>query len=55
LAFEVINLGQNGLNNGNPAGLRVEFGAVPEPATIAAGALLLLPFAVSTIRRFRKN
>jgi hypothetical protein len=28
---------------------------VPEPTTILAGALLLLPFAASTIRRFRKN
>ncbi len=29
--------------------------AVPEPGTILAGALLLLPFAASTIRRFRKT
>jgi hypothetical protein len=28
---------------------------VPEPTTVLAGALLLLPFAASTIRRFRKN
>lgn len=28
---------------------------VPEPTTILAGALLLLPFAASTIRRFRKT
>jgi len=28
---------------------------VPEPSTILAGALLLLPFAASTIRRFRKT
>ncbi len=28
---------------------------VPEPSTIIAGALLLLPFAASTIRRMRKN
>jgi hypothetical protein len=28
---------------------------VPEPTTMIAGALLLLPFGISTIRRFRKN
>ncbi len=29
---------------------------VPEPTTLAAGALLLLPFGVSTLRRrLRKN
>ncbi|MHC1767915.1 MAG: hypothetical protein AB9869_27190 [Verrucomicrobiia bacterium] len=28
---------------------------VPEPTTMIAGALLLLPFGVSAIRRFRKN
>jgi hypothetical protein len=28
---------------------------VPEPTTVVAGALLLLPFAASTIRFMRKN
>ena len=28
---------------------------VPEPTTMIAGALLLLPFAASTVRRFRKS
>lgn len=28
---------------------------VPEPATILAGALLLLPFAASTVRRLRRD
>jgi hypothetical protein len=28
---------------------------VPEPTTMVAGALLLLPFALSTVRRMRKN
>jgi hypothetical protein len=28
---------------------------IPEPTTFAVGALLLLPFAASTIRKFRKN
>lgn len=30
-------------------------GMVPEPSTIMAGALLLLPFGVSTVRILRKN
>ena len=29
--------------------------AVPEPGTIISGGLLLLPFAASTLRRFRRN
>ena len=29
--------------------------AVPEPSTVVAGALLLLPFGVSTMRILRKN
>lgn len=33
----------------------VAFAPVPEPATLLAGALLLLPFGASTLRRFRKN
>ena len=28
---------------------------VPEPTTMRAGALLLLPFGLSTFRRMRKN
>jgi hypothetical protein len=28
---------------------------VPEPATLIAGALLLLPFAFSTLRFIRRN
>jgi hypothetical protein len=28
---------------------------VPEPSTVVAGALLLLPFGVSTLRILRKN
>jgi hypothetical protein len=28
---------------------------IPEPTTMIAGALLLLPFALSTLRRLRKN
>jgi len=34
---------------------RVMLTVVPEPATMIAGALLLLPFAFSTIRIIRKN
>jgi hypothetical protein len=50
------------VNNGppdSPTGLRVEMtgtaAPVPEPSTMIAGALLLLPFGASTIRFFRKN
>jgi len=36
-------------------GFTVGLTAVPEPATVLAGALLLLPFGASTIRILRKN
>jgi hypothetical protein len=32
-----------------------EFSAVPEPTTLIAGALLLLPFGASTLRILRRN
>jgi hypothetical protein len=51
--FEVIQ-GEGQAGAGNPSGLRVEFAAVPEPTTLVAGALLLLPFGLSAVRRFRK-
>jgi len=41
--------------NGNPLGLNVNMSAVPEPTTMIAGALLLLPFGASTLRMLRKN
>jgi len=43
---------------GNPTGLRVEMtgtAAVPEPTTMVAGALLLLPFGASTLRMLRRR
>jgi hypothetical protein len=43
---------------GNPTGARVEFSGasvVPEPTTMIAGALLLLPFGPSTLRFVRRN
>jgi hypothetical protein len=49
----VYNIPQD---NGNPTGARVEFFApVPEPSTFIAGALLLLPFGVSTLRSLRRK
>jgi len=45
--------GDNG--PGGYTGLRVEFNAVPEPTTMLAGALLLLPFGASTLRISRKS
>jgi hypothetical protein len=35
--------------------ITVDVAAVPEPSTILAGALLLLPFGASALRKLRKN
>lgn len=43
-----------GTESDSAAGTKIA-AAVPEPATIAAGALLLLPLGVSALRVFRKN
>jgi len=42
--------------DGAPAVLQINlpFTPVPEPTTMVAGALLLLPFGASTLRKFRK-
>jgi hypothetical protein len=50
IKFEVNNLG-------GPAGLIVAgtFTPVPEPSTVIAGALLLLPFGASALRVLRKK
>jgi hypothetical protein len=57
LDFTISNLDNGGY--GNPTGLRVEMTGsatpVPEPTTMVAGALLLLPFGASTLRMFRKS
>ena len=34
---------------------RMVLTVVPEPGTVIAGALLLLPFALSTLRVLRRN
>jgi hypothetical protein len=39
----------------NPGSMRVPIPVVPEPTTMIAGALLLLPFGASTLRMVRKN
>jgi len=58
-AFGVVALNLNYRNtdgsNGRRAQDQLAIVPVPEPTTIIAGALLLLPFAVSTIRRSRKS
>ncbi len=51
---------QDPLSVGNLSGWNIFEGkpttsSVPEPSTIVAGALLLLPFGVSTLRILRKN
>lgn len=49
----------NGLGTGNQISAGITGGfqeiPVPEPSTYIAGALLLLPFAASTVRRFRRK
>jgi len=47
--------GVRALNLGQPGYVQDQLVIVPEPTTVIAGALLLLPFAASTIRRFRRN
>ncbi|MHC1765365.1 MAG: hypothetical protein AB9869_13865 [Verrucomicrobiia bacterium] len=41
--------------NSPPQALLYQVTPVPEPTTLIAGVLLLLPFAASTLRRFRKG
>lgn len=50
--FYGINNG--GVSDGITANVPI-YSAVPEPSTVIAGALLLLPFAASTMRRLRKS
>jgi len=47
--------GVRALNLGTPGVYQDQLVMVPEPTTMVAGALLLLPFAASTLRRVRKN
>jgi hypothetical protein len=49
-AFNVL-----ALNLGNPGSVQDQLVVVPEPTTMIAGALLLLPFGVSTLRILRKK
>ena len=60
--LDVNNLAQGQPAWGNPTGGRVEFSnasedvsVVPEPTTLIAGALTLLPFAASTLRILRRT
>jgi hypothetical protein len=60
LAFDLLYYGGGNLLGGERAiwdGHAWEIGAipVPEPSTVIAGALMLLPIGVSAIRRFRKS
>jgi hypothetical protein len=43
------------VSQGNDFALDDISGCIPEPTTMIAGALLLLPFAASTLRMVRKN
>jgi hypothetical protein len=50
-----VGLGSNGTYFYDSTGLKATITAVPEPSTIMAGALLLLPFGVSTMRSLRRK
>jgi hypothetical protein len=55
-ANTLIDFSGVGADNQKYVGLdNVVVSAVPEPTTMIAGALLLLPFGVSTLRTLRKN
>ena len=58
LAFTILD-GNTNINNGisqvSVSSVQQSFHQVPEPTTIIAGALLLLPFGASTLRILRKN
>ena len=66
--FSITGLTENDFNYANangyfigahvqgiPGGLSGAITAVPEPTTIIAGALLLVPFGASTFRMLRRN
>src|ERR1017187_7686858 len=57
IALYTPTSGQPGFNNGTGAApFSYEFiSSVPEPTTMIAGALLLLPLGASTLRILRKN
>lgn len=45
----------NGWDKASDVNVQVSGTAIPEPSTVVAGALLLLPFGVSTLRMLRKS
>jgi len=47
--------GRNGQFYNDSTGLSATITAVPEPTTMVAGAMLLLPFGMSALRRLRKS
>ena len=59
LQFQDLSyLNYSGYNGSTPWGAvigNVVLSAVPEPTTVVAGALLLLPFGMSTLRILRKS
>lgn len=52
---EKIVITHTGLANGPKGNINFDVIAVPEPTTVVAGALLLLPFGASTLRILRRN
>jgi uncharacterized protein (DUF779 family) len=57
LSFTILNGATNTISQVSVSSVQQSFHqvAVPEPTTIIAGALLLLPFGASTLRILRKN
>jgi hypothetical protein len=53
LSFTILN--GNGISHVSVSSVQQSFHQVPEPTTMIAGALLLLPFGASTLRILRKN
>jgi hypothetical protein len=54
-AFFGPQIGMSGTSNTEFNVSEIELQVVPEPTTMIAGALLLLPFGASTLRLLRKN
>lgn len=48
-------MGMEDLTDRDYQDMVVSITPVPEPTTLVAGALLLLPFGMSTLRRLRKH
>ena len=55
ISFDIFNGAPGTVSQVSISSVQQSFHQVPEPTTIIAGALLLLPFGASTLRILRKN